>query len=246
MFPSQKCLHAAWKVHQPISFNGAGMFPSQKYGAELQRGLHGGPLQWGRDVSIPEMMLGLADGIAPVPLQWGRDVSIPEMGSPGQGLRLPTGFNGAGMFPSQKFAAARIGKRGLPRASMGPGCFHPRNGPVGNPAKKYFQSFNGAGMFPSQKLNTTRSRGRRWAASMGPGCFHPRNDGNFYKDPVLTGLQWGRDVSIPEMFSKGRIAVALIRLQWGRDVSIPEIWMSGFRRRRRSSFNGAGMFPSQK
>jgi hypothetical protein len=108
-------------------------------------------------------------------LQWGRDVSIPEI--------IPTG---ASSSP-------------LGRASMGPGCFHPRN---------YRRSWWQA---------------HRFLASMGPGCFHPRNIEAEVPDGLLAPLQWGRDVSIPEMYE--------YRRRW-----------STTRRR----FNGAGMFPSQK
>ena len=108
---------------------------------------------------------------------------------------------------------------------MGPGCFHPRNGSSGGNTTLNITGFNGAGMFPSQK----------WASAYAPGA-HP------------VGLQWGRDVSIPEITSNISRALPncvasmgpgcfhprnIIKaqvvdlqanwLQWGRDVSIPEI-----------------------
>ena len=60
-------------------------------------------LQWGRDVSIPEIFTSFSSRSEYLMLQWGRDVSIPEIG---------------------------LGVRPLGRgrtASMGPGCFYPGN-----------------------------------------------------------------------------------------------------------------------
>src|ERR1035441_4585798 len=58
---------------------------------------------------------------------------------------------------------------------------------------------------------------------MGPGCFYPGNTRTLPSPAHQVWLQWGRDVSIPEIFpwfgGKSRVAA----LQWGRDVSIPEI-----------------------
>ena len=107
-------------------FNGAGMFPSQKC---VLAGLIGdpqSPLQWGRDVSIPEIGVPPITPPPVVELQWGRDVSIPEMCVIGIRVSGSPGFNGAGMFPSQK---------SLPRP----------------PQLTHVRCFNGAGMFPSQK-----------------------------------------------------------------------------------------------
>ena len=39
----------------------------------------------------------------------------------------------------------------------------------------------------------------------------------------ITALQWGRDVSIPEMSDYRYRLLKEEPLQWGRDVSIPEI-----------------------
>ena len=57
---------------------------------------------------------------------------------------------------------------------------------------------------------------------MGPGCFYPGNDGSVIATGALAALQWGRDVSIPEMPPPVRGAVVL------------------------TGFNGAGMFLSRK
>ena len=137
-------------VSRPASFNGAGMFPSQKSASWWCSRRLPSRLQWGRDVSIPEITRqpgnrGLRAGASMGPgcfhprnpstittlhptsaLQWGRDVSIPEIVL----AAVPRGtfcrFNGAGMFPSQKSTCAgRLQLRDM--------------------------RFNGAGMFPSQK-----------------------------------------------------------------------------------------------
>src|ERR1035441_2183461 len=59
--------------------------------------------------------------------------------------------------------------------------------------------FNGAGMFPSQKCGCDVRTGWYNIASMGPGCFHPRNTIDNTLAWARCGLQWGRDVSIPEI-----------------------------------------------
>ena len=85
-----------------FGFNGAGMFPSQKFSPGLFYPEIYVPLQWGRDVSIPEIQLQAGLERGHLELQWGRDVSIPEMARrPGRPVQQ-AGFNGAGMFPSQK------------------------------------------------------------------------------------------------------------------------------------------------
>ena len=58
---------------------------------------------------------------------------------------------------------------------------------------------------------------------MGPGCFHPRNDPVSGHLTLRVLLQWGRDVSIPEMCRVVRGFRDDLPLQWGRDVSIPEM-----------------------
>src|ERR1017187_8793201 len=84
-------------------------------------------LQWGRDVSIPEMARMRARcGRAPR-LQWGRDVSIPEI------PRITAAVERIGWLqwgrdvsiPEIIPGSAR--PRGSARASMGPGCFYPGN-----------------------------------------------------------------------------------------------------------------------
>ena len=58
---------------------------------------------------------------------------------------------------------------------------------------------------------------------MGPGCFHPRNSAIAAREVLEEVLQWGRDVSIPEIITGGSAIADSFMLQWGRDVSIPEI-----------------------
>src|ERR1035437_668224 len=149
------------------------------------------------------------------------------------------------MFPSQKLQAVRHAMR-------------QRTG------------FNGAGMFPSQKYALRDRHAVFQQASMGPGCFHPRNNVFAVTSLKAIPLQWGRDVSIPEMrmerlgrklhtrlqwgrdvsIPESTQVIALVSrglmLQWGRDVSIPEIRLVQRAGLAISRFNGAGMFPSQK
>src|ERR1035441_9890314 len=87
--------------------------------------------------------------------------------------------------------------------------------------------FNGAGMFPSQKCGCDVRTGWYNIASMGPGCFHPRNTIDNTLAWARCGLQWGRDVSIPEMGMTESTQCRLLGLQWGRDVSIPEMYWRG-------------------
>ena len=131
-------------------------------------------------------------------------------------------FNGAGMFLSRKLNRSRF------RTS--------RSG-----------SFNGAGMFLSRKYHQGRRLHLLHDASMGPGCFYPGNINYGSGVVTIARLQWGRDVSIPEMLPCHTLAArtacfngagmflsrkyvrvrqtpeGLCPLQWGRDVSIPEI-----------------------
>ena len=81
---------------------------------------------------------------------------------------------------------------------------------------------------------------------MGPGCFYPGNvDDREYK-LAYSLLQWGRDVSIPEMSLVDYGVYRVKLLQWGRDVSIPEMQQDGTTWQRLTCFNGAGMFLSRK
>ena len=57
-------------------------------------------------------------------------------------------------------------------------------------------------MFPSQKLDHETLGAIADMASMGPGCFHPRNGGAAVVLTEDATLQWGRDVSIPEIVTE--------------------------------------------
>src|ERR1017187_3942471 len=89
MFPSQKCKASQVRYRRRACFNGAGMFPSQKLEQDARRILAAPELQWGRDVSIPEITRFSRSRTRRVRLQWGRDVSIPEMN---QALAAGTAF----------------------------------------------------------------------------------------------------------------------------------------------------------
>src|ERR1035441_9664454 len=227
-------------------------------------------LQWGRDVSIPEMFRDRQSRARSHRLQWGRDVSIPEMWSPspprtgypalqwGRDVSIPEipwllrprpryrRFNGAGMFLSRK------------------SCRRPC--PAWLPSR-----FNGAGMFLSRKCVLLTQHRRGQGGFNGAGMFLSRKCWRQEHGISLTGqLQWGRDVSIPEIGQKGLSTGLADLLQWGRDVSIPEIRSACLRRPRirvlqwgrdvsipemttlfsitcvAPGFNGAGMFLSRK
>src|ERR1017187_2384008 len=206
-----------------FGFNGAGMFPSQKCAFQLGAEVGGLGASMGPGCFHPRNESALKvtsqsflasmgpgcfhprNGVTPcrrsTPYwpQWGRDVSIPEIPIPISRPFSQSCFNGAGMFPSQKWVrfgfvvvirpALQWGRdvsipeisSGFPlrpvwtRASMGPGCFHPRN--------QYARAIMAL----------------MHVASMGPGCFHPRNASTDVVDITANALQWGRDVSIPEM-----------------------------------------------
>ena len=109
-----------------------------------------GWLQWGRDVSIPEILSSVITAAGSALLQWGRDVSIPEMhGTGASGDHLP-GFNGAGMFPSQKFIPIDQGYDFFCRFN-GAGMFPSQKWAPTGAGEAETVRFNGAGMFPSQK-----------------------------------------------------------------------------------------------
>ena len=157
------------------------------------------------------------------PLQWGRDVSIPEMLRPRCVAALQSKASmGPGCFHPRNGGCVMWGVQQM-RASMGPGCFHPRNAsheagtrgfewlqwgrdvsipempPASTCARTSRSRFNGAGMFPSQKCTGLGFVVGAALASMGPGCFHPRNVPENLVSPLVGWLQWGRDVSIPEI-----------------------------------------------
>ena len=96
------------------------------------------------------------------------------------------------------------------------------------PHAVWFNGFNGAGMFLSRKFAFPPTKLAASLGFNGAGMFlsrkcHGQNNGR----GSGAGLQWGRDVSIPEMAWKPLSYEETVKLQWGRDVSIPEIATSG-------------------
>ena len=127
MFPSQKLARGTGESLSLSGFNGAGMFPSQKLPAYCP------------------------SSCFPARLQWGRDVSIPEIGvDRRRGVRLHRASMGPGCFHPRNEIVARDAAK-INYASMGPGCFHPRNDVDAVRRYCHGRRFNGAGMFPSQK-----------------------------------------------------------------------------------------------
>ena len=229
------------------SFNGAGMFLSRKCDWVKVIGGLRAMLQWGRDVSIPEIVRAGDVALERCGFN-GAGMFLSRKWYPSSfSRRKPSCFNGAGMFLSRKsrwggdvpivrtpasmgpgcFYPGNSGHHfaiAVPvRASMGPGCFYPGNPPPRPRPPEPTSSFNGAGMFLSRKFRGRVPRAASVPASMGPGCFYPGNFHKFSKPFLINLLQWGRDVSIPEMPGQARHLADLLQLQWGRDVSIPEM-----------------------
>ena len=212
-----------------------------------------------------------ARAVHPRGLQWGRDVSIPEMGQSEKAWRSHR------------------------RASMGPGCFHPRNSDVQAMMRSILLASMGPGCFHPRNLLALRHPVLRLRASMGPGCFHPRNPAHERRVGTTRRASMGPGCFHPRNLLDSAGQLGDFGLQWGRDVSIPEIGSGWCRERgdghasmgpgcfhprndyvdvvganfhpasmgpgcfhprndcqrstyalRTSGFNGAGMFPSQK
>ena len=137
---------------------------------------------------------------------------------------------------------------------MGPGCFYPGNNPGPANGHRVSDASMGPGCFYPGNLVDQDRVGVAPVASMGPGCFYPGNVCRAASQLALIVLQWGRDVSIPEMgppgtdrsrpsasmgpgcFYPGNAARkadcgSAGMLQWGRDVSIPEMDSAATRHR---------------
>ena len=151
MFPSQKWLLFDMRSGEVAASMGPGCFhPRNQINGGC--GTTSTELQWGRDVSIPEILEVSQYMWRPAKLQWGRDVSIPEI-------------------PRGRLEVVDVGL-----ASMGPGCFHPRNAvQLAAPGASDPASM-GPGCFHPRNAADVGCRTDLWPASMGPGCFHPRND----------------------------------------------------------------------
>src|ERR1035438_5750223 len=107
---------------------------------------------------------------------------------------------------------------------MGPGCFHPRNDIGLIVRRDTLSCFNGAGMFPSQKYCCPGAPGIVGVSFNGAGMFPSQKCHHFCRlEAVEVLLQWGRDVSIPEIWAVCKGLRPSATLQWGRDVSIPEM-----------------------
>ena len=130
-------------------------------------------------------------------------------------------FNGAGMFLSRKWVLCVVGEATAGALQWGRDVSIPEMTKSGA-SDADIHSFNGAGMFLSRKSEYGQGFGVRLLASMGPGCFYPGNTVAIGAAGTAGGLQWGRDVSIPEMII---------------------VQPSG---QTNSRFNGAGMFLSRK
>src|SRR5579884_3324522 len=84
-------------------------------------------LQWGRDLSIAEIVVSGDPSLSGYPLQWGRDLSIAEIESHPNGLCFIVGFNGAAISRSRKWmnlpdefepgGVASMGPRSLDRGN---------------------------------------------------------------------------------------------------------------------------------
>src|ERR1035441_4990892 len=102
------------------------------------------------------------------------------------------------MFPSQKSHVERLAVHGTV-ASMGPGCFHPRNARWNAGGTQQYLLQWGLDVSIPEIGDPSQPSAAQAMASMGPGCFHPRNKEAAVDACVEGMLQWGRDVSIPEM-----------------------------------------------
>ena len=136
-------------------------------------------LQWGRDVSIPEMSTTAGTTSLTTWLQWGRDVSIPEIGRRTLPQRVVARLQWGRDVSIPEMRAGRPRNRTVRSASMGPGCFHPRN----DEARR--------GKLVLGWLQWGRDVSIPEMPAPSSGC------------PRYAKLQWGRDVSIPEISSPG-------------------------------------------
>ena len=153
-------------------------------------------LQWGRDVSIPEMQPGETFFICKYWLQWGRDVSIPEIRPVRDELYKRFVLQWGRDVSIPEIRAGRPFRRRR-SASMGPGCFYPGN--PGSTRRRWPKSslqwgrdvsipeipgptlrwpspsrFNGAGMFLSRKCRSGASGRTEPARFNGAGMFLSR------------------------------------------------------------------------
>src|ERR1035441_2820620 len=103
------------------------MFPSQKYPVEyIPPG--SGNASMGPGCFHPRNRTALCDELENGTLQWGRDVSIPEirLAEAGTKLHASNASMWPGCFHPRNTVASPLSYVAI-SASMGPGCFHPRN-----------------------------------------------------------------------------------------------------------------------
>src|ERR1035441_5683540 len=101
-------------------------------------------------------------------------------------------------------------------------------------------------MFLSRKSRHRYRSAYAHHASMGPGCFYPGNSRRTLAPGLALSLQWGPDVSIPEICVVRGMYLKVSALQWGRDVSIPEMDRPGRGRPRLRASMGPGCFRSEE
>src|SRR6266568_303095 len=147
------------------------------------------------------------------------------------------------MFPSQK-GEGGIHANSPDRASMGPGCFHPRKTDEQALIDAIEELQWGRDVSIPERRNDGRNSPAPHGASMGPGCFHPRKDDATQDADWFDGLQWGRDVSIPESGPLVPNEPSSWEASMGPGCFHPrKTYLIGTAKPASESFNGAGMFP---
>ena len=156
-------------------------------------------------------------------LQWGRDVSIPEIFHTALEARLDgLASMGPGCFyPGNELPARR--RHCLHAASMGPGCFYPGNEIIRSIATREIKLQWGRDVSIPEMGVGQVAIGIRYTASMGPGCFYPGNKSRLAQPRRNPLASMGPGCFYPgnRLGPGGHVPGG--SLQWGRDVSIPEI-----------------------
>ena len=129
---------------------------------------------------------------------------------------------------------------------MGPGCFYPGNATAQVDVPPHWLASMGPGCFYPGNLAMERALRAVDAASMGPGCFYPGNPDHRARALLLDLASMGPGCFYPGNKEPAGTPREACKLQWGRDVSIPEITPRYRRDAGARCFNGAGMFLSRK
>ena len=58
---------------------------------------------------------------------------------------------------------------------------------------------------------------------MGPGANAPGNLHHAFQPTQPRQLQWGRELTLPEMLIAARLRRSWFGLQWGRELTLPEM-----------------------